>query len=87
MIVPAGPFPVMCVAYYCIGFTLAVQAAQSTGYVASLKRNSREKMGFLHGTYGSFPLDYRPQVRCAQPCVTCRTWRAHLAAGGNTVLA
>ncbi|KAI0760128.1 MFS general substrate transporter [Fomes fomentarius] len=52
MLIPAGPFPVMCVAYLIIGFTLAIQAAQATGFVASLKKNSNEKMGFLHGTYG-----------------------------------
>ena len=52
MLVPAGPFAVMCVAYCIIGFTLAVQAAQATGFVASLKKDSATKMGFLHGTYG-----------------------------------
>ncbi|KAM5531232.1 hypothetical protein V8D89_015098 [Ganoderma adspersum] len=52
MLIPAGPFAVMCVAYCIIRFTLAVQAAQATGFVASLKKNSAAKMGFLHGTYG-----------------------------------
>ncbi|KAI0631013.1 major facilitator superfamily domain-containing protein [Trametes polyzona] len=52
MLVPAGPFPLMCFAYLVIGFTLAIQAAQATGYVASLKKNSNTKMGYLHGSYG-----------------------------------
>ena len=58
MLIPGGPFPVLCVAYCIIGFTLAIQAAQATGFVASLKRNSAAKMGFLHGTYGKW-LKYR----------------------------
>ncbi|KAH9847458.1 major facilitator superfamily domain-containing protein [Lenzites betulinus] len=52
LLIPAGPFPLMCFAYLVIGLTLAVQAAQATGYVASLKKNSNAKMGFLHGSYG-----------------------------------
>ena len=53
MLIPAGPFPIMCVSYAFIGFTLAIQAAQATGFVASLKRHPNEKMGVLHGTYGA----------------------------------
>ncbi|KAI1788661.1 hypothetical protein LXA43DRAFT_1158392 [Ganoderma leucocontextum] len=52
MLIPAGPFPVMWVAYCIIGFTLAVQTVQATGSMASLKKGSAAKMGFLHGTYG-----------------------------------
>ncbi|OSD01411.1 MFS general substrate transporter, partial [Trametes coccinea BRFM310] len=52
MLAPAGPYPLMCFAYFVIGFTLAIQAAQATGYVASLKKDSNAKMGFLHGSYG-----------------------------------
>ena len=52
MLIPAGPFAGMCVAYCIIGFTLAVQAAQAIGFGASLKRDSAGKMGFLHGIYG-----------------------------------
>ncbi|KAI0739076.1 major facilitator superfamily domain-containing protein [Daedaleopsis nitida] len=51
-LVPAGPFPVMCAAYGVIGFTLSIQAAQSTGFVSSLKKNSGEKVGVLHASYG-----------------------------------
>ncbi|KAI0642586.1 MFS general substrate transporter [Trametes meyenii] len=52
MLAPGGPFPLMCAAFFVVGFTLAVQAAQATGYVASLKKDSNTKMGFLHGSYG-----------------------------------
>ncbi|KAH9886433.1 MFS general substrate transporter [Cubamyces lactineus] len=52
MLAPAGPYPLMCLAFFIIGFTLAIQAAQATGYVASLKRDSNTKMGILHGSYG-----------------------------------
>ncbi|CDO77091.1 hypothetical protein BN946_scf184473.g35 [Trametes cinnabarina] len=52
MLAPAGPYPLICFAFFSIGFTLAIQAAQATGYVASLKRDSNAKMGFLHGSYG-----------------------------------
>ena len=53
MLAPAGPYPLMCLAFFIIGFTLAIQAAQATGYVASLKKDSNTKMGILHGSYGS----------------------------------
>ncbi|KAI0332814.1 MFS general substrate transporter [Cubamyces sp. BRFM 1775] len=52
MLAPAGPYPLMCLAFFIIGFTLAIQAAQATGYVASLKKDSNAKMGILHGSYG-----------------------------------
>ncbi|RPD75467.1 MFS general substrate transporter [Lentinus tigrinus ALCF2SS1-7] len=52
MIVPSGPFPVLCLSYLLIGVTLSLQAAQATGFVAVLKKNSREKLSMLHGTYG-----------------------------------
>ncbi|KAI1788662.1 MFS general substrate transporter [Ganoderma leucocontextum] len=52
MISPAGPFPLMCCAFSLIGFGLSLQNAQANGFVASLKRDSATKMGFLHGFYG-----------------------------------
>ncbi|OJT07476.1 Bypass of stop codon protein 6 [Trametes pubescens] len=52
VLAPAGPFPLICFAYFVIGFTLSIQVAQATGYVASLKKDSNAKMGYLHGTYG-----------------------------------
>ncbi|KAI0764570.1 MFS general substrate transporter [Trametes elegans] len=52
MLSPAGPFPLMCAGFVGIGFGLSLQNAHCNGFVASLKRSSRTKMGFLHGTYG-----------------------------------
>ncbi|KAL1946211.1 hypothetical protein VTO73DRAFT_15338 [Trametes versicolor] len=52
VLAPAGPFPLMCFGYLVIGVMLAIQAAQATGYVASLKKDSNAKMGYLHGSYG-----------------------------------
>ncbi|KAI0642587.1 MFS general substrate transporter [Trametes meyenii] len=47
-----GPFPLMCAAFVSIGFGLSLQNAHANGFVASLKRHSHTKMGFLHGSYG-----------------------------------
>ncbi|KAI8976674.1 major facilitator superfamily domain-containing protein [Trametes punicea] len=52
MLGPAGPFPLMCTAFVFVGFGLALQNAHCNGFVASLKRHSHTKMGFLHGSYG-----------------------------------
>ncbi|KAI0760123.1 major facilitator superfamily domain-containing protein [Fomes fomentarius] len=52
MISPAGPFPVMCCAFFLIGLGLSVQNAHANGFVASLKKHARTKMGLLHGSYG-----------------------------------
>ena len=52
MIIPAGPFPLMCCAYLVLGFALSVQNAHANGFVASLKKDSHAKMGLLHGAYG-----------------------------------
>ncbi|KAI0350865.1 MFS general substrate transporter [Trametes cingulata] len=52
MLGPAGPFPLMCAAFVAIGFGLSLQNAHCNGFVASLKRSSHTKMGFLHGSYG-----------------------------------
>ncbi|KAI0764596.1 MFS general substrate transporter [Trametes elegans] len=60
MLAPAGPFALICAAHLAVGLALAVQAAQATGYVASLKRHSNVKMGFLHGSYGAPALRRRP---------------------------
>ncbi|KAI0367660.1 MFS general substrate transporter [Pilatotrama ljubarskyi] len=52
MLGPAGPFPLMCAGFVAIGFGLSLQNAHCNGFVASLKRSSHTKMGFLHGSYG-----------------------------------
>lgn len=62
MIVPGGPFPIMCVSYLLIGITLAIQAAQATGFVAVLRKNSAEKLSMLHGTYGVYACALRGHV-------------------------
>lgn len=49
--VPAGPFPLMCAAFCCAGFGLALQNCQGNGFVGSL-RDSATKLGFLHASYG-----------------------------------
>ncbi|KAI0822943.1 MFS general substrate transporter [Trametes gibbosa] len=52
MLSPAGPFSLMCAGFVLIGFGLSLQNAHCNGFVASLKRSSHTKMGFLHGSYG-----------------------------------
>ncbi|KAG8910348.1 hypothetical protein FRC00_008364, partial [Tulasnella sp. 408] len=50
MIPPALPFPVMCVSYALIGFTMA--NAQTNVFISSLPGNASSAMGLLHGFYG-----------------------------------
>ncbi|KAI0332815.1 MFS general substrate transporter [Cubamyces sp. BRFM 1775] len=52
IISPAVPFPLMCAAFGLVGFALSLQNSHCNGYVASLRRHARTKMGFLHGSYG-----------------------------------
>ncbi|KAI0350879.1 MFS general substrate transporter [Trametes cingulata] len=52
MIIPAGPFPLLCVAFVFIGFGLSMQHAHCNSYVAAVKHHTRTKLGFLHGVYG-----------------------------------
>ncbi|KAL1676951.1 major facilitator superfamily domain-containing protein [Schizophyllum commune] len=49
---PAPPFPVLCVSYAINGVGMAIQDAQSNGYVASLTDKPESKMGMLHAAYG-----------------------------------
>ncbi|KAK7438384.1 hypothetical protein VKT23_017996 [Stygiomarasmius scandens] len=46
------PFPVFVITFYIGGFSIAMQDAQSNGYIASVKRNGATKMGVLHAAYG-----------------------------------
>ncbi|PVF93674.1 MFS general substrate transporter [Serendipita vermifera] len=48
----APPFPVFCLLWAFNGAGLAIQGAQTTGLVASIRRNGSEKMGILHAIYG-----------------------------------
>ncbi|KAJ3824255.1 MFS general substrate transporter [Lentinula raphanica] len=50
---PQLPFPVFVMAFTINGIGLALEDAQSNGYVASLKQHSETKMGLLHATYGA----------------------------------
>ncbi|KAH9941583.1 MFS general substrate transporter [Epithele typhae] len=52
MIIPAGPFPLMCIAFVFIGFGLSLQNAHCNGYVVSSPHNAATKLGFLHASYG-----------------------------------
>ncbi|KAI5897014.1 MFS general substrate transporter [Schizophyllum commune H4-8] len=49
---PAPPFLVLCVSYAINGIGMAIQDAQSNGYVASLTEKPEAKMGMLHAAYG-----------------------------------
>ncbi|KAG2156825.1 MFS general substrate transporter [Suillus bovinus] len=49
----ALPFPAFVLGYAINGFGMALQDAQSNGYVASLKDNPETKMGILHAVYGA----------------------------------
>ncbi|KAL5641468.1 hypothetical protein ACGC1H_001822 [Rhizoctonia solani] len=53
ILAPALPFPVMCIAYAINGFGIALQDAQSNGFVAELPNNASAKMGLLHAVYGA----------------------------------
>ncbi|KAH7339692.1 major facilitator superfamily domain-containing protein [Rhizoctonia solani] len=53
VLAPALPFPMMCVAYAINGFGMALQDAQSSGFVAELPNNASAKMGLLHAFYGA----------------------------------
>ncbi|KAF9224392.1 MFS general substrate transporter [Gyrodon lividus] len=49
----APPFPVFVFAYFLNGIGLALQNAQSVGYVASFKENAETKMGVFMAAYGA----------------------------------
>ncbi|KIP04714.1 hypothetical protein PHLGIDRAFT_31215 [Phlebiopsis gigantea 11061_1 CR5-6] len=50
MMAPGGPFPLMCLAFGCVGFAQALQTSNGNGYVGSLKDPST-KLGILHAAY------------------------------------
>ncbi|KAG1823599.1 MFS general substrate transporter [Suillus subaureus] len=47
------PFPAFIFAYFINGIGIALQNANSVGYVASLKENAEVKMGFFMAVYGA----------------------------------
>ncbi|KAG9317097.1 hypothetical protein JVU11DRAFT_1284 [Chiua virens] len=49
----APPFPVFVFSYFLSGIGMAVQNAQSVGYVSSLKENTERKMGLLMSGAGA----------------------------------
>ncbi|QRV85561.1 major facilitator superfamily transporter [Ceratobasidium sp. AG-Ba] len=53
ILVPAFPFPVMCLAYVINGFGMGLQDYQANGFVAALPYNTSAKMGLLHSGYGA----------------------------------
>ncbi|KDQ58463.1 hypothetical protein JAAARDRAFT_129011, partial [Jaapia argillacea MUCL 33604] len=52
ILAPAGPFPLMVVAYGIAGFGIALQNAQACGFVASLKEHASTKMCVMLACYG-----------------------------------
>ena len=62
MVVPAGPFPLMCIAFMIAGFGISLQNAHCNGFVASSGGNIATKIGFLHAAYGTHVLTYVPQT-------------------------
>ncbi|KAI1792715.1 MFS general substrate transporter [Ganoderma leucocontextum] len=52
IVIPAGPFPLMCFAFMISGFGMSLQNAHCNGFVASSGGNIATKIGFLHASYG-----------------------------------
>lgn len=52
MLSTGGPFPVMCISFGLIGFSLSLQNAQANGFIGSLKEHTTTKMSLLHASYG-----------------------------------
>ncbi|KAM5542669.1 hypothetical protein V8D89_003630 [Ganoderma adspersum] len=52
MVVPAGPFPLTCIAFTIAGFGISIQNAHCNGFVATSGGNIATKIGILHATYG-----------------------------------
>jgi hypothetical protein len=51
------PFPVFCIVFAFNGAGLAIQGAQVTGLVASIRKHGSEKMGLLHAMYGKHRIE------------------------------
>ena len=54
LLAPAGPFPLMCIAFVLIGFGLSLQNAHCNGFVAASPENVVTRMGILHASYGAY---------------------------------
>lgn len=48
----------MCIAFSCAGFGLALVNSQGNTYVSSM-RDAPTKLGFLHAAYGEFACAFR----------------------------
>ncbi|KIJ59385.1 hypothetical protein HYDPIDRAFT_118606 [Hydnomerulius pinastri MD-312] len=70
----APPFPVFVLAYFINGFGLALENAQSVGYVASFKENAETKMGIFMAAYRAGALS-SPLV--ATQFAQMRHWNFH----------
>ena len=53
MVIPAGPFPLTCIAFTIAGFGISIQNAHCNGFVATSGGNIATKIGILHATYGT----------------------------------
>ncbi|KAM5546104.1 hypothetical protein V8D89_000230 [Ganoderma adspersum] len=52
IVIPAGPFPLICIAFTIAGFGISLQNAHCNGFVATSGGNIATKIGILHATYG-----------------------------------
>ncbi|PIL28884.1 MFS general substrate transporter [Ganoderma sinense ZZ0214-1] len=52
MVAPAGPFPLMCIAFMIVGFGISLQNAHCNAFVAMSGGNIATKISFLHAAYG-----------------------------------
>ncbi|KAH9847463.1 MFS general substrate transporter [Lenzites betulinus] len=52
MMIPGGPFELMCFAFVLIGFGLSLQNSHANGFVASSRHHVSTKICLLHATYG-----------------------------------
>ncbi|KAI0631011.1 MFS general substrate transporter [Trametes polyzona] len=52
IMIPGGPFALMCIAFVLIGFGLSLQNSHANGFVASSRYHVSTKICLLHATYG-----------------------------------
>ena len=62
MVVPGGPFPIMCIAYVISGFGISIQNAHANGFVAGSFHHVSTRLGLLHASYGTYIL--HPLIAC-----------------------
>ncbi len=52
IMIPGGPFELMCLSFVIIGFGLSLQNSHANGFVASGRNHVSTKICLLHATYG-----------------------------------